>query len=145
MISAFKYNPRLLVTFVLAAPLLAIIGAGALEELPRSPEMLFPAYLMGSVFTLAAWIVYSLQFQLLELLTRSTPILGSNGALFIASPIFGLVAGYSIFILLICGSSSWVHGGWTNCMIVCAVRDWKVSLLPGALCGLLASFFVLGE
>ena len=145
MIDRFVYNPRLLAVFVFTAPLVAALGVGSLGDILMAPYVLIPVYLFGGIITSAAWAIYSFQFQLLDRQAEKLPLLRSNVALTIASLIFASIAGYGLVTLFFCSHGSWLFGGWINCALACAGRDWRLSLLPGAVCGALAAFLVIGE
>lgn len=136
------FSGRVLLLFVFVGPAIAALGIG---ESPRASEWLFilpVLYLIGSFIALCTWVLFSLIFISLAAIEKCshTPISSMLSMLIITTFVAGL-SGYFVWAVLGCSLSGWVLGGFSTCLKVVLYRDYAVSVLPGALCGLLSVLF----
>lgn len=137
------FSGKALLLFLLLGPLVAFLGAGG--GVRGSAPALMPVYLVGSFlamfvwtafsFSLAAWYAFLLRVRGAFLPVRAPPA-------FVLGALIGAGWGFFAWSMLTCLSARWVVGGWGSCFAVVFVRDFGVSLMPGAITGGLACHFL---
>lgn len=140
---SIAFSGKALLLFLLLGPLIAFLSAGGGGR--GSAPALIPVYLVGSFlamlvwtafsFSLAAWYSFLLRVRGSFLPVRAPPA-------FVLGALIGAGWGFLAWSMLTCLSARWVVGGWGSCLAIAFVRDFGVSLLPGAVTGGLACHFL---
>ncbi|WKB50832.1 hypothetical protein [Eleftheria terrae] len=134
------YSKRALVLFVVVGPLVALFStsdaAGAIKA-----GILPVLYLIGSVLAAMCWVLFSFTFAALaRLQEQSGPqsLVSTEWFTILLGPVVGAAAGYLITGMTTCSSVQRI-ARLSECAMVLIERDYGITLLPGMICGLLAT------
>jgi hypothetical protein len=138
------FSGKSLAVFLSIGPLVGALSTGVTLA-GGTPLILLPIYVFGGFIAAITWAIYSLAFSLLHEASFKYQIIEKTFFEYFAffwSSLIAAIAGYLALTLLFCGTGSNITGNPAKCAINIIQNAWGVTLLPGAICGLIATVFL---
>ena len=133
---------KALLVFAFLGPMIGLFATG--ENVSSGiPWVLIPTYIFGGPIAVQSWLLYSLAMSALVRLGARSFIGLENKPplLFALGAIVGATVGFAVFNAIACNSGRWLFGGWLGCFANSLNKFALLSLLPGGICGGVATFF----
>lgn len=134
------YSTRALMLFVVIGPLVALLSTSDASGAVKA-GILPVFYFIGSLLATMCWVLFSLTYTALRRFQErsgSEAIVSSEWFTIALGPIVGAAAGYLVTGMATCLSVQRI-APWGECAMVLIERDYGITLLPGMICGLLAT------
>jgi hypothetical protein len=138
------FSGKSLAVFISIGPIIGALSTGPTPKVDLI-DFLLLAYMFGSHIAAITWVIYSSVFMLLHEASFKYQIIEKiffEYFPFFWSSLIAAIAGYLAVALFVCASGFSITSSFAKCTAYVFQDAWGVTILPGAICGLIATIFL---